>query len=263
MFAQMLGDLVASRELAWRLFVRDVSALYRQSILGYIWAFLPPIATTLTFVFLNAQGIIRVGDTPVPYPAYVLIGTVLWQMFLDALTSPLKVISSSKPMLTKVNFPREALILAAMAETIFNFLTRLALLIPVFVYYELRVSLSLLLTPLSIVGLMLVGLTFGLLITPIGLLYGDVGRAVSLFAGFWMLLTPVVYPPPASGVGAVLARWNPVSPVLLTCRAWLTSQPLDFPIAFIAIVTAAVVVLLLAWILYRLSMPILIERMGG
>jgi hypothetical protein len=30
----MARDLVNSRELAWRLFVRDISAQYRQSILG-------------------------------------------------------------------------------------------------------------------------------------------------------------------------------------------------------------------------------------
>ena len=36
----MIFDLKASRELAWRLFVRNISALYRQTALGYFWAFL-------------------------------------------------------------------------------------------------------------------------------------------------------------------------------------------------------------------------------
>lgn len=40
----MWQDLLASRELAWRLMVRDISAQYRQSFLGIFWAFLPPIA---------------------------------------------------------------------------------------------------------------------------------------------------------------------------------------------------------------------------
>ena len=37
----MLGDLLASRELAWRLIVRNFSAQYRQSALGYVWAGFP------------------------------------------------------------------------------------------------------------------------------------------------------------------------------------------------------------------------------
>lgn len=36
---EMERDLLASRELAWRLMVRDISAQYRQSFLGIFWAF--------------------------------------------------------------------------------------------------------------------------------------------------------------------------------------------------------------------------------
>jgi len=91
-FGGMVHDLLTSRELAWRLFVRKVNAMYRQTILGYIWAFLPPVFTAFVFVFLNSQRILNVGATSIPYPAYALIGTVLWQTFADALNSPLRMI---------------------------------------------------------------------------------------------------------------------------------------------------------------------------
>ena len=48
----MWRDLKASRELAWRLFVRDTSARYRQSLLGVLWAFVPPIVTGVVFIVL-------------------------------------------------------------------------------------------------------------------------------------------------------------------------------------------------------------------
>ncbi len=38
----MWSDLLDSRELAWRLLVRNISAQYRQSLLGYAWAIAPP-----------------------------------------------------------------------------------------------------------------------------------------------------------------------------------------------------------------------------
>jgi lipopolysaccharide transport system permease protein len=56
-------DLLASRELAWRLLVRNLSAQYRQSWLGYAWAFLPPLFTTAIWVFLQSQQVLGVGDT--------------------------------------------------------------------------------------------------------------------------------------------------------------------------------------------------------
>jgi lipopolysaccharide transport system permease protein len=107
------------------------------------------------------------------------------------------------------------------------------------------------------------GLAIGLLITPIGLLYGDVARGIALVTGFWMLLTPVVYPTPRLGLAAAITRWNPVSPVLETARDWVTGQPVAHMGEFAVVTVIAAVILLFAWVFYRLSMPILIERMGG
>jgi len=260
---EMFRDLVASRELAWRLFIRDISALYRQSILGYIWAFLPAIATTLAFTYLNSQNVLRVGDTSIPYPAFVMVGTLLWQTFVDALNSPLKVVQSAKDMLVKINFPREALILGGIAEVLFNALIRITLLIPVFLYYRVPFSGTMAWASIGILALILLGLAFGMLITPLGMLYGDVGRGVIMISGFWMLLTPVVYPIPKVGTAALLAQWNPVSPVLQTSREWLTGQSLTHIDGFFTVSFAALAALFLTWILFRLSMPIIIERMGG
>ena len=73
----MLSDLTKSHGLAYRLFLRDVKARFRNSILGYIWLFLPPLATTLAFVFLNKQKVIQMDELPIAYPAYAMLGTLL------------------------------------------------------------------------------------------------------------------------------------------------------------------------------------------
>jgi lipopolysaccharide transport system permease protein len=259
----LFSDLWASRGLAWRLFVRDTRSMYRQSAFGYLWAFAPPLVTSATFVFLSSQDIIDVGPTSVPYPAFVIIGTLLWQSFTDALNSPLKTTLAARSMLTKINFPREALILAGLAEVAFNCLIRAALFVPLFIYYGLSVPPTLPLAILGLGALILIGLSIGLLITPMGLLYGDVGRALMLVSTFWMLLTPVVYPTPTSGFAATIARWNPVSPVLQTTRDWITGQPAVHMGEALVVAGIAMVLLLVSWILFRLGMPILIERMGG
>ena len=41
---EMAVGLVSSRGLTWRLFVRQISARYRQSVLGYFWALLPAMS---------------------------------------------------------------------------------------------------------------------------------------------------------------------------------------------------------------------------
>jgi hypothetical protein len=59
----MIHDLRASRELTWRLFVRNLSAL------GYLWALIPPITTTRRLEYLDEQearyGLVSNIDDPV------------------------------------------------------------------------------------------------------------------------------------------------------------------------------------------------------
>ena len=260
---ELLQDLRASRELAWQLFSRDLKAAYRQSFLGYVWVFLPPLFTTLTFTFLNSQNILSIGETPVPYPAYAMLGILLWQNFVDALNSPIKSVNANKAMLIKVNFPREALVLAGLGEVIFNFLIRLVLLIPVFIIFEIPVTTSILWFPLGFLGLVLLGLAIGLLLTPLALLFGDVQRGLGLVTGIWMLLTPALYPPPKDGLAASLAEWNPVSPILLTTRNWLISEPTAHTEGFLIVAGSSLIVVAFGFLLYRISMPHLIGRMGA
>ena len=149
----MLHDLAASRELAWRLFVRNVSARYRQTFLGYTWAVLPPLLTTLVFVCLHQAGFFSVEKTSVPYGLFVLSGMTFWQLFADALQAPMRMVSQSAPMLTKVRFPREALILAAAGEVLFAFAIRFALLIAAMVWFKQPIGASFVLLPLGILAL--------------------------------------------------------------------------------------------------------------
>ncbi|MBN1363944.1 MAG: ABC transporter permease [Syntrophaceae bacterium] len=260
---EMFRDLYSSRELAWRLFVRDVSARYRQSLLGYVWAFLPPIVATCTFVLLNRSGILNVGNLPLPYPAYVMIGTLLWQVFADAINSPIKTVTAAKSMLVKINFPREAILISGMLDVFLNFAIRLILLIAIFIYYGIVPPIT---APLAVTGVFAIfclGIMIGIILTPIGILYTDIGQVLSMVLSFWMLFTPVVYAPPTTGILARLTSLNPVSPLIVTTREWLAIGAASnlFPASVVFLIT--MVLLFAGWLLYRLAMPILIERMGG
>ncbi len=220
---EMIGDLMASRELAWRLFIRDLSAQYRNSVLGYVWVFVPPLMASLPFVYLNSAGVLRIGDTPIPYAAYAIIGTIIWQTFVEALNSPLKTVNAARSILTRINFPREAILLSGLMQVGFSFLVRLVLLVAVFAAFGLAPAAT---APLFFVGMVSVALTgfmIGLILTPIGLLYGDVQHSLPIASTFLMLLTPVLYPVPASGLAAIVAALNPLTPLVTTTRDWLTT----------------------------------------
>lgn len=263
MLRDMFRDLAAGRELAFRLAVRDIKAQYRQAFLGILWAFILPLANTVTWLFLSKSGIVKVSDTGLPYPVYVFTGTMLWAIFMDALNAPMQQVNNSKSMLSKLNFPREALIVSGIYQTLFNASIKVGLMLAALLFIGIQPGWSLLLVPLAILSLVLVGSALGMLITPVGLLYGDIGRALPLLMQFFMYLTPVVFPMPQEGWAATLFNLNPLTPLILTSRDWLSGQTPSMLVEFMVVNAMAACLLLMVWVVYRLAMPILIERMGS
>jgi len=259
----MFSDLLASFELGWRLFVRDNSAQYRQSILGYIWAFIPPLVASLPFVFLNSQGVVNMGKTNIPYAAYAMIGTIVWQVFVDALSSPLKTVSSAKAMLTRINFPREALLLSGLGMVVFNFLIRFVLLIGVFAWFKIVPPPTAVFFPLGVLALIIVGFMIGVLLTPLGLLYNDISQTIPIAAMFLMFLTPVLYPPPTSGLAGAITKWNPLTPLVMATRDWLTVGKATDLFNFSIVSISTCILLFLGWVIYRLALPHVISRIGN
>jgi len=260
---QMWRDLLASRELAWRLLVRDISAQYRQSFLGIAWAFLPPIVMAASFTLANNAKVINIGATDLPYPAYVMFSTALWQTFVEALNGPVQAVTAAKSMLARVNFPREALILSKIGEVFFNFAIKLILIVALFVWFRIPINWTVILTPVPLIHLVLFGTFIGILLAPLGVLYQDVSRGITLITGFWLFLTPVVYPVPKEGVFGLLVSLNPVTPLLVTARELATTGVVSEPLSFWLVSLISLMGLLLTWVAFRLAMPFVVERVSS
>ena len=90
----IVSDLPQSAALAWRMLVRDNKAMYRQSLLGYVWLLLPSLATVLVWVFLNKTSLVNIETGDVPYPLFVITGTVLWTAFSTSVMAMQEIIVS-------------------------------------------------------------------------------------------------------------------------------------------------------------------------
>jgi len=257
----MLVDLRSSFQLAYRLTVRDIAATYRQTALGYLWAVLAPIVTSFTFIVLNKANLIRVDNISVPYPAFVFVGTIFWQLFVDALNSPLKVVNLNRTMLSKINFPKEALIISGFGQVLFSFTIKLILLACAMVAFNIQVGWTVILLFLPIIGLLVVGTVIGMFLVPVGVLYQDIQQALTYLTSALMFFTPVLYPAPSEGVLGKIIGYNPIAPFVIISREILFSLQLTQLRGTLVVIAVSMVLILVVWILYRLAMPVLIERM--
>jgi lipopolysaccharide transport system permease protein len=262
LFADIASDAWRGRDLAWRLFLRNVRGMYRQTLLGLFWAFLPPIANTAVWIFLRQQGVFNTGEMVVNATLYILTGMILWQSFGEALQMPLKVFNQNKRMIGKLRFSRESLVLLGLGEVMFDLAIRMLLLVPAFLFFGVAPSILSLLSLLAIVLMVLWATGIGLLLMPIGSLYQDVGRFLQLAMPFWMIVTPIIYVAPQTFPGNLLVWLNPASPLLMLARdLMLTSDSTVWGPALV-IGLLAVPVFLLGLAVFRISIPVLVERMS-
>lgn len=257
------NDFVNGRELAWRLFVRNIRGLYRQTFFGLFWAFLPPVANTAFWVFLREAQVFKTGDMQVNSTVFILTGMIFWQAFIDSFQMPLNMMAKNRNMISKLNFPRESLLMVGIGEVAFDLAIRLLLLIPAFLYFGISIHASIVLMPIVLVMLILFGAGLGLLLLPVGSLYQDVGRFIGIAMPFWMILTPIVYPPYPDWPGSLLNWVNPASPLILVARDWTLLGATSHGAIGWTFGLIALPVFLLGLVVYRVSIPVLVERMNA
>jgi lipopolysaccharide transport system permease protein len=243
---------------------RNILSKYRQSFIGILWAVFPPLSTSLVWIILRGQGVVLMGEVDVPYPLFVLTGTFLWQLFSNSILFPLQAINANKSILTKVNFPRESIIIGSFFEVIFNALIGILVIVAAMAFYGYMPGINFIFFLNYLSLLILFGLLIGLFLIPIASLYSDIQFGLPFILQVLMYLTPVIYPQPSySGFGKIL-NYNPVSPLLTQARSAMLDA--SFSADFLSIITYGLIVLfglLLGIILFRITIEILIERMGS
>jgi len=260
---ESLSDIVGSRFLAKQLAVRDIKALYRQSYLGIIWAFVTPLTTAFIWIFLNSTGTIQLTDTGVPYPVYAFSGTLIWSIIIDAINSPTASTNGARGIMSKINFPKEALIISGIYKLLFNSSIKIILLVVFVFFYGVGFHSSLLLFPFAIFGAILFGTTIGLFLTPIGMLYKDIAKMVTMGLSLLMYITPVVYTIPKEGVMKTVMEWNPFTPFILTTRDFVVGAEPLYLFYFIGVLVVCIPLFFIGLLIYRISIPIIVERMSA
>ncbi|MFB0555267.1 MAG: ABC transporter permease [Phycisphaerae bacterium] len=256
----MARELIQSRELMWRLFLRDLSARYRQSVFGYVWAVMPAIVTVVTFTYLKGSGTLPIGETNMPYPAYVLLGMSVWQLFATGLTRTTQSLVQASAIITKINFAREALVLAAFGESIFDFLIRIVLIGVVFAWYGVVPVWTIIFVPFVLIPLALMTVGFGFMLSIANGVFRDIGNSLMILLTFAMFLTPVIYPPPTQWPKVLINYLNPVSPFIIATRDLTTVGTLSQLDGLFYASVAGFVVFLVAWRIFHLAMSRIAER---
>jgi lipopolysaccharide transport system permease protein len=251
--------------LSLRLFQRTIGAKYRKSFLGYFWMVFPALMITGGMSLASRAGIINPGQTDLPYPLYVLMGTLVWQVFAEGIEIPYQAFEGARSYLTRVNFPRTAVIMAQSYESLISTFVRVIVVLLSIVFFH---QLTMPGAAFIICGYLItafLGIGIGAILAPFMLLFADLHNTVKLILSYGLFLTPALYSPKSGELFSRVVNANPVSPLMHGVRNAAASGELGSPLSFCIVAGSSVLVLVAGFSLIRMSSPILLERMliGG
>lgn len=220
-----LRDLWAYRELLYFLTWRDVKVRYKQTELGVAWAIIQPLLTMLIFTIFFGR-LAGVPSDNIPYPIFAYAGLLPWTFFANAISNSGNSLVGSANLITKVYFPRMIIPGAAVAAGLVDFAIAFIILVLLMIYYEVALTLNILMFPVVVLLTTLLALGMGMWLSALNVKYRDVRFALPFLIQLWMFVSPVIYP--ASFVPARL-RWvlslNPLTGIIEAYRSALFGLP--------------------------------------
>jgi ABC-2 type transport system permease protein len=113
-----------NRAILREMVVTDFKVRYQGSVLGYLWSLLRPLFmfATLYVVFVY---IFKLNRGIAHYPAYLLLGIVLWNFFVETTSTGMTVIVSRGDLIRKISIPRYLVVLSSSAAALINLILNL------------------------------------------------------------------------------------------------------------------------------------------
>ncbi len=249
--------------LGWQLAQRDMQARYRQTLLGYLWAVLPALGATAAFMLMKSSKILNVGETTIPYPVYVFVGSLFWQLFTTSLSRPIEVVQVNRNVMAKIQFPRLSLLVAALLLVLYDTLIKLCLLPLIFLAFGSWPDADIVYLPLVLLAFIFLGNAIGILLSPLNLIFHDVKIVIPIIMAVLVLLTPVGYVTPETGWLKTIVELNPLTSLIDAARGSLSSMPMPPLMSWGLTGLLSGIFMVVSVVVYLVSLPIIIERQSA
>lgn len=194
-----LREIYSFRHLLYSLVRREFLLSYQQTLLGPLWVIFQPLMALVTYILVFTKMIgINIGS--VPPVLFYFSGILLWNFFNDSFGGIYNTFRDNIQIFSKVYFPRIIMPLSVVANHFSRFLMQLVFLAVMVGYYAMfkgfnfNLSFALLGLPVAVLGVGLISISVGLIVSVLTAKYRDIGNVVALAIRMIMFVTPVIYP---------------------------------------------------------------------
>lgn len=189
-------ELYAYRELLFFFVWRDISARYKQTVLGSAWAVIQPLLMMVIFTFVAKFAGIhpsKINGVEIPYPVFVYAGLIPWTVFSQGMPQSALSLVNNQHMMTKVYFPRLFLPVTAAAVFLVDLVYSVGIFAVILLLYRITPAWTCIFLPLLVVLTLIGTLSIGVLLSALTLFYRDFRHVVPFLVQIMMYVTPVFY----------------------------------------------------------------------
>lgn len=207
--------------LGWRLANVDFRLRNEGSYLGNVWYVINPLLLFGVFYFIFVE---RIGGTVENYPAYLIVGILMFNFFSRASLDMTRIIKDSG-FIKSCNFPREALVLSIVLAHTF------AHLFEVVVFFGLLWFMGIPLISVFYYGIILFLLILfiyglGLFLSAVTMYIVDFGNAWQFLTLLLLFITPVFHVITEGTMVAHINNYNPMFYFITATRDLVLHQQL-------------------------------------
>lgn len=213
------------RDLLVELMKRDIRLRYRQTALGVIWVVLQPLLGAIIFSVVGKAARLPVGD--VPMLAYSFASLLAWNLFQAILTKSGNCLVGNTQLVSKIFFPRLILPLSVVPGALLDALIATVVFSVIAVILGVKATAMLVLFPIGMLGIMLLAIGAGILVSALTVPYRDVQHILPVLVQLLFWGSPVIVPASLyTGKLVWFMLLNPMSGYLELVRASLLGTTL-------------------------------------
>lgn len=246
-FSIGLKELWEYRELFYFFTLRDIKVKYKQTVLGFLWAVLQPLAMALLFSFFIGKAITNYTNMQTPYVVFALSGLVLWGIFSSGISNAGNSMVSNANIIKKIYFPRLIIPISAVLVGVFDFFMAFIVFI-IFCFFN-HVTFcwqAIIYFPLGVVLTSIATFGIGTFLAALNVKYRDFRYIIPFLVQFLLFLTPVIYPITITSniYLKVVMALNPMTAPLDIFRAGIGVGHIDFISDGISILSSLILFLI-------------------
>jgi lipopolysaccharide transport system permease protein len=227
---------------------KDFKVRYRNSVLGFLWSLLNPLAymmiLTLVFSFLLRVSIQN-------FAPWLLVGLLVWRFFSIGTAQGLYSIVGNPSLVGKVYIPRYMIVLSNSVANFLGAALEFVALLPLLVFLGVNPTIYAIFLPIVLVMEFLLVFGLSLFLSSLNLKYRDFDQLWGLAIQLGFFLSPIVY-----DTNLIPERYqflyslNPVTSLIESTRSILLFQRLPSLFNSTVIVASIAVFLLIGFIVF-------------